>query len=180
MTTKKELEREEARDTLRDFIQPGDTVYTVLRHVSRSGMTRDLDLYVIQDNEPRWITRLACRATDRQYNERAEAMRVGGCGMDMGFDAVYALSRALFPEGFGCIGQGCPSNDHSNGDRDYTVHLTMLSTRLARELELEHAENDQTPIRWNVIHDVRGHATGTFERDHWHNEGGYALSHRWM
>jgi hypothetical protein len=48
---------------------------------------------------------------------------MGGCGMDMGFAAVYGLSYALFGKGFECTGPNCPANDHSNGDRDYTPHM---------------------------------------------------------
>lgn len=130
--TAKQREQAEAADTLRELLPPGTTVYTVLRHVSRSGMSRDIDLYVMQDGEPRWISRLAARAAGLTFNERAEAVRMGGCGMDMGFAAVYALSHALYPDGFECVGEtiresdsfvvGCPSNDHSNGDRDYSPH----------------------------------------------------------
>ena len=43
--------------------------------------------------------------------------------MEMGFSLVYTLSSTLYPEGFKCIGYGrCPSNDHRNGDRDYSPH----------------------------------------------------------
>ena len=34
------------------------------------------------------------------YNIKHEGMAMGGCGMDMGFAAVYHLSLALFPKGF--------------------------------------------------------------------------------
>ena len=51
-----ELDRQEAIEHLRTMLQPGDTVYTVLRNVSRSGMSRGIDLYMIQDNKPVWIT----------------------------------------------------------------------------------------------------------------------------
>jgi hypothetical protein len=40
---------------------------------------------------------------------------MGGAGMDMGFALVYNLSRSLYPNGFDCIGESCPSNDHVNG-----------------------------------------------------------------
>ena len=39
---------------------------------------------------------------------------MGGAGMDMGFALVYELSHALYPDGFDCIGEGCPANDHNN------------------------------------------------------------------
>ena len=50
-----------------------------------------------------------------------DAVIRGGCGMDMGFDLVYSLSRALFPS-YQCLGRrykdengpACPSNDHVN------------------------------------------------------------------
>lgn len=123
MTTKAELaEREEARDRLREMLNPGDTVYTVLRHVSRSGMSREITMHVIEDGEPWWISGYAARAAGNRLGPR-DGVVVSGCGMDMGFALVYELSRALYPDGFGCIGKGCPANDHVNpGDRrdDYS------------------------------------------------------------
>jgi hypothetical protein len=55
-------------------------------------------------------------------DERYGGIKQHGAGMDMGFGLVYTLSRSLYPNGFECIGERCPSNDHSNGDRDYTPH----------------------------------------------------------
>ena len=113
---------DEAITSLRETLKPGDTVYTVLRNCSRSGMTRSIDAYVIEDNNPRWISRFVANATGLNFDERREAVKMGGCGMDMGFALVYELSYTLYPDGFECIGDGCPSNDHSNGDRDYAPH----------------------------------------------------------
>ena len=56
-----------------------------------------------------------------KYND-PEGVPVSGCGMDMGFQIVYCLSSALYPDGFDCIGKDCLANDHFNGDRDYTPH----------------------------------------------------------
>lgn len=129
MTTKKERETLEAIDALGADgwvgLVPGTKVYTTVRHVSRSGMTRDIDCYAMIDGEPRWISGLVARATGHTLH--GDAVRVGGCGMDMGFHLVYVLSSTLFPDGFGCIGADCPSNDHSNGDRDYTPHGALES-----------------------------------------------------
>lgn len=120
--TKKQSARNEAITALRETLKPGDTVYTVLRNVSRSGMTRSIDAYVMDDNTPQWISRRVATAIDAPFDERREAIKMAGCGMDMGFETVYQLSYALYPDGFECVGEGCPSNDHSNGDRDYTPH----------------------------------------------------------
>ncbi len=116
----KEREREEAREKLRVIVKPGDTIYTVLRHCSRSGMYRVVDAFVMQDNEPRRISYTVAKAIGFRYDERHEGVGVGGCGMDVGFEVVYNLGYALFPKGFDCIGKGCPSNGHVN--RDESTH----------------------------------------------------------
>ena len=125
MTAAKVASRNEAIERLRASLAPGDTVHTVLRHVSASGMTRDIDaLQLTSEPDGRiithWLSGLACRALG--WPRHNDAVRVSGVGMDMGFHLVYSLSRALFPAGFDCTGKRCPSNDHSNGDRDYTPH----------------------------------------------------------
>lgn len=123
-----EVEREEARADLRNFIKPGDRIFTVLRHVSRSGMYRTLDVYQLGEDSPRWLSRLVGRATGIRFDEKRQALGVSGCGMDVGFQVVYELGMALFPDGFECIGDNernslrCPSNDHFNGDRNYKPH----------------------------------------------------------
>lgn len=98
MTTKKERDRQEAIQTLKDNynIKPGDTVYCILRHVSSSGMSRVIDLFVVRNNEPRHISWSAATAVGWKYDSNKNGIRVGGCGMDMGFHLVYTLSRVLF------------------------------------------------------------------------------------
>src|SRR6185295_5805671 len=77
-------------------------VYCILRHVARSGMSRNIDLFVIRDGHPQMIT---CWAADLCGYSRTKdgSARLGGCGMDMGFAFVYELGRNLFPEGFGMV-----------------------------------------------------------------------------
>ena len=92
----KEIMRLEARQTLLESIKPGDTVYTVLRSVSRSGMSRSIDCYVIgEDRQPWRITGLVRRVLDMLTNKDG-ALKVSGCGMDMGYHVVNNLSIALF------------------------------------------------------------------------------------
>lgn len=127
MTRKQESERNEARETLRRTLKPGATVYTTVKHVSRSGMQREISVHAVENGEIVWLSGLVAKATGNRLGKR-DGIVIGGCGMDMGFAIVHELSYALYPEGFGCIGEGpnhadrCPSNDHSNGDRDYTPH----------------------------------------------------------
>lgn len=118
--TKKQERAQEVRDSLEylaGLLQPGDTVLTVLKHVSRSGTNRKIATIFKDQN----ISGYVADAVDMKWTDDG-AVSVSGCGMDMGFHLVYNLSSALFPQGFICIGENCPSNDHSNGDRDYTPH----------------------------------------------------------
>ena len=115
--------KQEAREALRAIVKPGDTVYTVLRHVSRSGMQRRIDMFVMQqDGQPRWISNLANRAMDGRNLTDDKGIKANGCGMDMGFNLVYNLGWCLFGKTWMCTGKGCPSNEHSNGDRNYEPH----------------------------------------------------------
>ena len=121
-------EKAEALARMHEWVSPGDELVTILRHVSRSGMMRRISVIAVDKENGRhaisdytWnVARILGCSIDRDSYDGG--MRVNGCGMDMGFHAVYSLSRALYPDGFECVGEDCPSNDHSNGDRDYTPH----------------------------------------------------------
>jgi hypothetical protein len=121
------LAREEAREQLREMFPPGSTAKTILRHVTSSGMGRSISVISPECEDITW---LVMRAGDfGRFDDRNGGIKRGGCGMDMGFDLVYSLSRTLYRDGFECAGAGevsfhtaCPSNDHSNGDRDYSPH----------------------------------------------------------
>ncbi len=117
----KQRDEQEAKEQLLKWLKPGMTIYTNMVHRSRSGMYRVIDLYIIENNEPFRISGYASTLLEG-YDKRHEGCRASGCGMDMGFHLVNNLGYALFPNGFGCIGAGCPSNDHSNGDRNYEPH----------------------------------------------------------
>ena len=146
-------EKQEAIDYLRTILEPGDTVYTILRHVSRSGMSRTIGVCIIDprlvnpDKGMADLTGWAAKALSNPLDRDRWGVKVGGCGMDMGFNLVYNLSYTLFPTGHGCIGEYCPSNDHNNGDRDYRPHKPY---GLKPQIE------------------------------HWHTDGGYALRHKWL
>jgi hypothetical protein len=94
--------REYCRAQLLKILKPGDTVYTVLRHVSASGMSRRIDLYTIKDGRMQYLSGYAAGLMDRKLSDKPGIV-VGGCGMDMGFHLVYCLSYSLFkdspPEG---------------------------------------------------------------------------------
>ena len=110
-----------AIETLRELLKPGDTVYTVLTHVSYSGMSRSIDLFLLADSDRTRLTYFAARAMRKAVNQKYGGIRIRR-GPGIGNSVVYNLGRTLWPDGFDCIGDRCPSTDHANGDQDFTPH----------------------------------------------------------
>jgi len=124
-TSDAEKQSVEAIAKLREMLKPGDTVYTILNHVSRSGMNQRISCVIGGEGKAvKNINWLVAQALDEPIKNRSGYVQdVGiaqdGCGMDMGFNLVYNLARALYKEGFVCCGEGCGSNDHSNEYKKY-------------------------------------------------------------
>ena len=125
-----EQDKKEAIKQLMPMLRKsGFIVYSQVRHVSSSGMMRHIDFFVMNGNNPiniNWhierITNTYFRA--KSYDAKnADSLRVSGCGMDMGFAVVYALSSHIYGHGktctFKCRGQNCPANDHANDRKPY-------------------------------------------------------------
>src|SRR4051794_37155071 len=93
--TKAEVQESLAR--LRKLCPPGTVVYCNLRHVSRSGMMREISLHVVHKGALVSLSWDAARVLGWRINNGRShwALRVSGCGMDMGFHTVNALSYAL-------------------------------------------------------------------------------------
>ncbi len=184
---------------LREWINPGDTVYTILDHVSASGMTRHIRCVLLKADGSR-VTDLHPNrviATALGYRQaKRDGLVVSGCGMDMGFEIVYNLGRTLWPEGYGCTGDDCRSNDHSNGDHNHEPHHAE-GTREVGWAERRTGETGQAIGTWGETNSW-GKRTFTAEdgavyylfpdevvsdepaAQHWHSNSGYALTHRWL
>lgn len=99
------LERETqsaaALKELRDLLPAGSTVYTILRDVSRSGLSRKISLVIFRTTEqgevyPLNLTNLVARALDmRTKTGFNDSIIVGGVGTDAGFHLVYSIAQAL-------------------------------------------------------------------------------------
>lgn len=68
-------------------------VHAVVRSVSKSGMSRRMDFFVLQNEECVRITHLLARLLGWSHDPD-KGMRVDGCGMDMGFHTVYSACAA--------------------------------------------------------------------------------------
>lgn len=112
----------DARDSIREWIKPGQTIFYNVKHVSASGMTREISLHFIEDGDIRWLSGMAAKACGRRLGKH-DGVIIGGCGMDMGFALIYELGRVLYPEGVPCAGKDrCQSNDHVNHGPDRQMY----------------------------------------------------------
>lgn len=103
---------------LRKLLEPGMKVYTILRHVSASGTSRRISvLYIDKKGHPQHLDWYLEEFGIAKRHKSKDGLSVSGCGMDMGYHLVYSLGRVLYPMGFSCAGEGCPSNDHANGNK---------------------------------------------------------------
>lgn len=94
----KRLYQEQAKESLRNILSHGETVYCVLRNISKSGMSRTIDFYAIQSDAPIWLSGYMAAAMGWK-RAKDRGIVISGCGMDMGFHAVYCLASALWPKG---------------------------------------------------------------------------------
>ena len=91
--------KQQAISSLREILKPGQTVYSVLRHVSASGMSRRISFMIPQaGGSMRNLDYLIGVACDYKQSYK-QGLIVGGCGMDMGFAVVYHIGRTIWPDG---------------------------------------------------------------------------------
>jgi hypothetical protein len=121
-TTKKQAainERNENIDRLNKLLDGNKTIYTTVKQVSSSGMSRHICVYIAKDNQIINITYYVAKILDYRINRNTGGLVVGGCGMDMGFAVVYSLGRAMRPDGFKLeAGHHGRNGDKSGFDKD--------------------------------------------------------------
>ena len=111
MTTTTTQERTNAIERLRAILPPGSTVYTILRHVSRSGMSRRIDVYAL-DREPatalfhdgkpwmRYLSGMVSHATGIRFSAKGGAREdcglvLNGCGYSQSDEIVDRIEEAI-------------------------------------------------------------------------------------
>lgn len=119
---KAEKPTQEDINQLKAWIESNNyTVYTVIRHVSRSGMMREISVVIPVIDIPRYDNTgdkpklvyshvrqfvhpsyTIAGLLNRQYSEKNghNAVVCHGAGMDMGWDLVYNLSSVLYGDGY--------------------------------------------------------------------------------
>lgn len=165
----------------RDYgVKASSTIYTTVLSVSRSGMTRTIKTTVTYKGNAHDVSHLVAAALGRRWDRDRGGVVVGGCGMDMTFEVVYALSRALWPKGHKCngISEGkhrCPSNDHSN---DYGARRRIALDEIRAEAGSDDVWEDDVDLSvWNAkVEDVTERFQLDYVKGRHHTDGGYVLN----
>jgi len=92
---KKTQEHFEAYDYFKKNLKLNDTIYCIIKHVSKSGMTRHIAFFYIGHNRPYWITHDIHQLLGYKMNKYHDAIVVGGCGMDMAWSVVNNLEGQI-------------------------------------------------------------------------------------
>jgi hypothetical protein len=104
LTKAQQEAKAEAVEQLRKFCPAGTTIFAILRSVSRSGMSRQIDFYAFGPDGDRTYLTGYIASILRWPRAKSGALKVSGCGMDMAFHTVNSLSYAVhgmvdLPEG---------------------------------------------------------------------------------
>lgn len=95
----KRLCLEQSKQTLLGWIKPQQKIFTAIKHVSSSGMSRRISCYIIQGDNIKCIDRWVSEVIGWKHSDNGGIV-VSGCGMDMAFHLVYTLSSILFNDGY--------------------------------------------------------------------------------
>lgn len=158
MTKYSKTDVEQAKSKLLQWLKPGDTVYTVLDHVSRSGMSRHIRVVLLEsqpEDEPVvfYPNRSVGAVLGYPRAKRGDGLVVGGWGMDMGFHIVQSLGYALWGKE-AAEGVGKEANELRKAIGKVTKHyLTQDNTPMP-----DYRKPDRV----------------------WFGAAGYALQHRWL
>jgi hypothetical protein len=87
------LQRAQYVEMITPWIKEAGKVYGIVRKVSASGMSRNIDLYVIRNNEMVYLTGCAAKILGWKL-AKDRGMVVSGCGMDLVFHTVSTLCGA--------------------------------------------------------------------------------------
>jgi hypothetical protein len=104
-TTSKKTEQKQKTQEAGDFLrkvfatQERPTVWTSLKYLSSSGMSREITLLTSYEGkilDITWYASHAMQTGSLKERNGSRVIRVAGCGMDMGFHLVYSLSYSLY------------------------------------------------------------------------------------
>jgi hypothetical protein len=93
-------DRAEAKGYLSEAVKEGDTIYTLVKKVSPSGMSRQMVVIIRTDTGVRNISRIVARTLGYKVCKDRDCFSISGCGQDMGFAVAYDIGAELFGDGY--------------------------------------------------------------------------------
>jgi hypothetical protein len=92
----KEYEINEIKQNAISLFSETDTIYCILRSVTKSGTCRSISFHVVDNNKNILnINYYISVIVGYKFNKARDGLVVKGCGMDMGFHVVHTLLREL-------------------------------------------------------------------------------------
>jgi hypothetical protein len=106
MNTLETTEKEYLKVMLEEVLKSAKpTIYTSLRHCSRSGMSRSISVYLVLNNkiydteaDNYQLVNIDCyveKVTGRKRDRNNGGLKIGGCGMDMGFALIDDMLTSM-------------------------------------------------------------------------------------
>ena len=86
---------DEIKEVLKNQIKKGDTVHTITRQVSASGMYRHISIIVKSGENLLNQSYNIAKLLGYTYKDKTNSVGISGCCMDMGFALVNHLENAL-------------------------------------------------------------------------------------
>jgi hypothetical protein len=100
MTKAEKQYQSEGIASLHKRIKPGDKVYTSVKHVAKSGMSRSIACFIVDsENDIVDITGYVAAAINCKLDYKNGGLKIAGCGMNMCFAVVYELGCVMWPNG---------------------------------------------------------------------------------
>lgn len=124
-------EKETALSDLKDLLNRSNRkVFCIVKNVSSSGMSRDIDFYTFTHEQgeikKHWLSYRIAGLLDYPFNDKKECVKVSGCGMDMCFSVVYNLGSVLYPKGDGKTITGRNGDKKPETDGGYLLEVENL------------------------------------------------------
>jgi hypothetical protein len=141
METKNEELKSIKEECLKWVELAGRNIIVVLKGVSRSGMMRNMDFYVliplrkseIEDHrgvkarvKKVYLNYFISQLLDYKRDKDTGRLKISGCGMDMAFSVVYNLGRCLYPKGDGKTITGRNGDKNPETDGGYLLNYELL------------------------------------------------------
>lgn len=93
------MEKETAKEFLIKLLSKKNTIYSLVRHISKSGMCREIDFFCCENNDLVRITYEISKVLKSKIGKTG-GIRIKGCNTDLTIGLINELSMSLFDKSF--------------------------------------------------------------------------------